>query len=225
MRTARLAAMVVISVVAIGIRTTSTATALPEYNTTKVKLTATTGGVKVVWNNGSETINCTKSVFEGGEIVTKFLVGPLRVHFLECESRGSSGEGCTAKSVGAGEGLILTNTIHSFLVLQQLSTGAHVTWWLLLPVAGSIFTTLNSNKCTKGGTLIGQLGSEVAPLKRSQATEKLLFTAAGEGKAVGEEFEGGEIGTHEYRGLSFFTESVTVEAEASVIFAKAVEVT
>jgi hypothetical protein len=220
MRTARLAGMVAMSIVAIGIATTSTATALPEYNTTKVKLTATTGTVKTVFDNGAETITCGKGVFEGGEIVTKFLVGPLRLHFLECKSAG-----CTIKSVGAGEGLIVTNTLHSFLVLQQLSTGAHVTWWLLLPVAGNIFTTLASTNCTQQISLTGQLGGEITPLKKLQTTDKAIFAAAGQSLADGETFEGGEVGSHEYKGLTLFSTRATVEAEASITFAKAVEVT
>jgi hypothetical protein len=222
MRIARLAGMVAISLVVIGIATTSTALALPEYSTTKVKLTATTGIVKTVLNNGTETFECAKSVFEGGEIVTKFLVGPLRLHFLECKSSGAGGSGCTLKSVGASEGLILTNSLHSFLVLQQLSTGAHVTWWLLLPVTGNLFTTLAS---TKGMTVIGQLGGAITPLKSKQTTGKVVFTAAGQNLALGEEFEGGEVGTHEYKGLTAFTTNATVETEASITFAKAVEVT
>jgi hypothetical protein len=225
MRIARLAGMVAISLVVIGIATTSTALALPEYSTTKVKLTATTGIVKTVLNNGTETFECAKSVFEGGEIVTKFLVGPLRLHFLECKSSGAGGSGCTLKSVGASEGLILTNSLHSFLVLQQLSTGAHVTWWLLLPVTGNLFTTLASTKCTKGMTVIGQLGGAITPLKSKQTTGKVVFTAAGQNLALGEEFEGGEVGTHEYKGLTAFTTNATVETEASITFAKAVEVT
>jgi hypothetical protein len=225
MRTARLAGMVAISIVVIGIATTSAATALPEYNTTKVKLIAATGIVELRLDSevDLETIYCEKSVF-GGEIVTKFLVGPLRLHFSECKSPGPT-KGCTIKSVGAPEGLILTDTLHGFLVLQQLHGGPHVAWWLLLPITGKEIASLAKSQCSIAGDLDGQLGGEVAPLKRLQVTEKLLFTAAGQEQAVGETFEGGEVGTHEYQGLSFFGTSTTVEAEASIIFSKLIEVT
>jgi hypothetical protein len=225
MKDARLAGLIVVTVLALGLMTASTALALPEFNTTKVSLAATSEGGKLVGDNGAETVTCAKDVVSTSEIVTKFLVGPFVVHFLECKSTGTTGSGCTAKSVGAPEGLILTNTLHGFLVLQQLSTGAHVTWLLALPIGTSIFVSLASNKCTKGTTVTGQVGGEITPLKSKQTTGKVILTAAGQNLAIGETYEGGEIGTHEYKGLTAFTTNATEETEESVTFGKAVEVT
>jgi hypothetical protein len=225
MKGARLAGLIVVTALALGLTTASTALALPEFSTTKVSFSATSGSGKLVGNNGTETLTCAKDTVSTSEIVTKFLVGPFVVHFLECKSTGTTGSGCTAKSVGAPEGLILTNTLHGFLVLQQLSTGAHVTWLLALPIGTNIFTTLASNKCTKGTQVTGQVGGEITPLKKSQTTGKVILTAAGQNLAVGETFEGGEVGTHEYKGLTAFTASATEETEESVTFGKAVEVT
>jgi hypothetical protein len=168
MKGARLAGLIVVTALALGLTTASTALALPEFSTTKVSFSATSGSGKLVGNNGTETLTCAKDTVSTSEIVTKFLVGPFVVHFLECKSTGTTGSGCTAKSVGAPEGLILTNTLHGFLVLQQLSTGAHVTWLLALPIGTNIFTTLASNKCTKGTQVTGQVGGEITPLKKSQ---------------------------------------------------------
>jgi hypothetical protein len=226
MKGARLAGLIVVTALALGLITTSTALALPEFSTTKVTFSATSGISTLVGNNGTETITCTKDTVSASEIATKFLVGPFDLHFFGCKSTGAGGSGCSIKSVGASaEGLILTNPLHAFLVLQRLSTGAHVTWLIALPIGGNIFVTLASNKCTKETKVTGQVGGEITPLKSKQTTSKVIFTAAGQNLAVGEEFEGGEVGTHEYRGLTAFTTAATEETEESVTFSKAVEVT
>jgi hypothetical protein len=225
MKGARLAGLIVVTALALGLITTSTALALPEFNTTKVTLSATSSVSKLTGDNGAETVSCAKDAIPSAEIATKFLVGPFVVHFLECKSTGPGGEGCTAKSVGAAEGLILTNTLHGFLVLQQLSTGAHVTWLLALPVGTKEFVSLASNKCTKGTTVTGQVGGEITPLKTPTTKGKVILTTAGENLAIGETYEGGELGTHEYKGLTAYTTNATEETEETVTFTKAVEVT
>jgi hypothetical protein len=225
MKIARLVGPPLLSVLAVGLMAAPTALALPEFSTTKAAGSTTSATSKLVAI--SDSVECKSNAVEGGEIVTRFLVGPFRVRFLECTSSGAGGTGCTAKSTNTTVGgAILTNTLHSFLVLQTLTSGAHRTWLLTLPVGTNAFVTLASNKCTPESKVTGEVGGVVSPLLSKRTTGKVQLAKTEQNEALGETFEGGEVGAHEYRGLAAFTVNATEELEESVTSSEAeVEVT
>jgi hypothetical protein len=223
MKIARLAGLAVIAVLAIGLITAGAASALPEFSATGVKLSSTSGTSTL--KGSGNTIVCEKDAFES-EVVTKSLVGPFRVHFLNCKSSSATASGCTVKSTNTTTpGLILTNTLHGFLVLLELSTGAHRTALLALPIESKEFVTLAGNACTETTKVTGQVEGQVTPLKSSQTTGKVILTETEQKMELGREYEGVGIGKGEYKGLSAFGTTSFEETEESVIFASAIEIT
>jgi hypothetical protein len=223
MRIARLAGPMIIAIMAIGLTTATTASALPEFSATSVKLSSTSGTSTLKFSGNK--IVCEKDAFES-EVVTKSLVGPFRVHFLNCKSSSATASGCTIKSTNTTTpGLILTNTLHGFLVLLELSTGAHRTGLLILPVGTKEFYTLASNSCTETMKAAGQIEGLVTPLKSKQTTGKVIFTEEEQAMENGREYEGVGIGKGEFKGFTLFGGTAFLETEESVVFASPIEIT
>jgi len=223
MKIARLAGLTVIAVLAIGLITAGAASALPEFSATGVKLSSTSG-VSTLSASGN-VVTCEKDAFES-EVVTKSLVGPFRVHFLNCKSASPKGTGCTVKSTNTTTpGLILTNTLHGFLVLLELTGGAHRTALLALPIGSKEFVTLAGNACTETTKVTGQVEGLATPLKSKQTTGKVILTETEQKMELGREYEGVGIGKGEYVGLSAFGVSAFEETEESVVYASAIEIT
>jgi hypothetical protein len=102
-------------------------------------------------------------------------VGGLVIVFRGCRSSGSGGSSCTAKSVEANEGEIVTNELMGEFGSVKTSEASSGEGLLLLPESGKRLTRLASNKCTIEATVTGLLAGEVSPVGVSQTTGKLTF--------------------------------------------------
>jgi len=165
MKLARLAGLVVIAILATSLVMASVAMAEPEFKPTTGKLTGDSGASILEADNGVDKVSCGSDVFSGlvGSATT---VDNVVVHFLNCESTGTKGSGCTVKSNNTStEGLILTNTLDGVLglILPKPSSGTGV-GLLLLPSSGTKFVTLSGNGCTEETTVTGTVAGEVEPV-------------------------------------------------------------
>src|ERR1700690_1015197 len=111
MKIARLAGLMLVAILAIGLVAASVASAEPEFNPVGATLTGTSG--TGVLTAGKETVTCAKDTStSGASKTTATLIGGITVHFLECTGKnGTTGESCPANSEGAPSGLILTKTL------------------------------------------------------------------------------------------------------------------
>jgi hypothetical protein len=203
----------------------------PEFKPvpTKKKFTDTSGSVLFRFDNGSETMTCTKSSATGGEITGAGTVGGLVVKFTSCKTTGATGEGCAVKSTNTKtEGEILTNSLTGELgtVAIEPKLGEHLSWTALLlkPTSGTTWTTLAANKCTKETLVTGDLAPEVSVIGKKQATNKLVFSAT-TGKALGEEITLHSGKTAEVKGLTAWTTNLQFETTDELAFEEAVEIT
>jgi len=130
---------------------------------------------------GKKEVLCTDDHNEG-KILNVHLLGPFDITFLGCRSTNNGTEFCTAKSVGAAEGVILTKTLHALL---GVTLPGNLAGLLVLPTEGAVFTEIEANKCTVAtspegtvaGLLLGQqLGHPV--------TESLVVFTAGDPKLI-----------------------------------------
>jgi hypothetical protein len=114
-----------------------------------------------------------------GVIESPDSVGGLVIVFRGCKSSGSGGSSCTAKSVEANEGEIVTTELMGEFGSVKTSEASSGEGLLLLPESGKRLATLASNKCTVETAIEGQLAGEVSPVGVSQTTGKLTFAASG----------------------------------------------
>jgi len=112
MKIARLASLMFVAILAMGLAVASVASAAPEFTPVGATLTGTSGvGVLTA---GTNSVTCQKDTTKG-TVTSATLAGGITVHFLECVAQSSTGT-CPAMSPGAPlENLILTNTLHGVL--------------------------------------------------------------------------------------------------------------
>ncbi len=189
MKVLRLAGLLVVAVVALGLVAASAASAElgnPLFKPVGVKIKEGSGGPSVLVAAGLEA-TCEENHVIGGEISNALLIGNFQIHYLKCvwrkgelNSAGLPISGCPATSIGApGEGLILTNTLHAVLglILPSRQTGL-----LFLPQIGKTFVTfaagvnptMGTGKCTEETAVTGNVAGAVTPVL--QSTQNFTIT-------------------------------------------------
>lgn len=222
MKIARLIGLMLVAVFAMSlVAGASSASALenPLFNPVGSSLTGTSGTAKLTANNGTETVTCATSS-STGSITSSLLAGNIFVHFLNCFENGTKGSNCTAKSVGAAEGLIITNTLHGILgaVLPSGAVGL-----LLLPSSNAKFVTLASTKCALETAVTGSVAGLVSPTGKL-TTKGTLTLALTSGKNITSIDLTHGLGNKEPE-LTAFSTAATEEITEALTFGTATEVT
>jgi hypothetical protein len=143
------------------------------------KQTVTGEGNESVLTSGVLKVACAKNTIISGAVTSSLLIGNVIIHYLGCSyTAGEATSGCTAKSVGGGEGLILTTTLHGILGLL-LPTGQ--TAILFLPQSGKVFTTFalaekEGKKCGPETKVTGTVNAVVEPVGVLTTTGKVTLT-------------------------------------------------
>jgi hypothetical protein len=179
MKIARLAGLMLVAVFAMSLVVASVAMAEPEFVPATGTFSGDSGTSILSADNGIDVVTCATNVASGSK-TSSTTVGGVIVHFLNCKASGETKSGCTVKSAGAAEGLIVTNTLDGILglILPKPASGSGV-GLLLLPSSGSIFVTLAGNACTEETAITGTVAGEVLPIKSPQTTGKLTFNGTG----------------------------------------------
>jgi len=190
MKIARLAGLLLVAVLAMGLLSTGTASAAESSNPLFLSPTGTGIGATVTalsgpstlkTQGGAQVITCQKDV-GSGTITSTLLLGKAFVHYLECTIVSSEGGStrCTIKSVGAGEeGLILTKELHGILGLI-LSPAPLDTGILFLPTVGTVFVELaealnGAVKCSPVSKITGRVAALITPVGVHSFTGLLVF--------------------------------------------------
>jgi hypothetical protein len=187
MKIARLAGLMFVAVLALGLVAVSAAFAGPQFNPTSGVTLSGSGGTGLLKaNNGAETVLCTANS-ASGVISSATLAGGVVVKFTGCTSTSTEKANCSvsSKTAGGAAGTITTETLHG--VLGTILPGGTAGLLLLPSAAGSKkFLTLLANKCTIEAQITGNVAGVIEPLGHSQSTGKLIFTtkAAGTEQAV-----------------------------------------
>lgn len=178
MKIARLVGVLLVAVMAVSLGVASAAFAEPEFKPTGGTFTGAGLGSNTLAAGGN-TIVCTANTSKG-TISSATLAGGVTVTFTGCKSSGSKVSNCTAKSAGAAEGTIVTNTLHGVLGLISPKGSGSGVGLDLLPVANGKFVKIEANGCTVETTVTGSVAGEVIPVGHSQTTGKLVFQASAE---------------------------------------------
>jgi hypothetical protein len=201
---------------AIGLAATS-ASALPSFKPAEGEFTAT-GKVTTIKLGPEDTILCSNNVTSGA-IAGSMQLSSIVLHLLNCDALTPTESCGPIHSEGApGEGLIATATLNGILGLILPGTAVGL---LLLPASGTIFLKLVGDKCVTGGVMTGALAGLVRPVGVSQATAKVIFTAGGTNQEVKEvDTLSGLVKPRLALGFA-----VSMEAEESITWSKAIEIT
>jgi hypothetical protein len=122
-----------------------------------------------------ETITCTADA-SAGKINGPSTVGNLAVTFTGCIGKSGSSE-CAAKSPGAKEGTIVTNTLKGEFGEVKASEATTLTGLLLEPASGTEFVTIEGS-CLVTAAVSGSLAGEVSPVGVLSSTGKLVFSGS-----------------------------------------------
>jgi len=149
MKIIRLAGLAIVAVLAVSLAVASTASAgVYLFSPGSVGATFTGLSLAGVLSGASNIVECKDDV-NAGEVANVHLLGPFDIKFTSCTSSSATGEkGCPVHSTGAGEGEILTTTVHALLGLVLPAVGLGLGGLLVLPTSGKVFTTLVANNCT-----------------------------------------------------------------------------
>ncbi len=131
------------------------------------------GGANVL-TAGTNVVTCQASTTSTGEITTIDSIGKLIVKFTGCKT-STGGSPCTAKSVGAAEGEIITKTLKGQLGTVKSTEATSKRGFLISPETGTKFTMLAANACTPETSVNGSVAAEAAPVNALQSTGKLVF--------------------------------------------------
>jgi hypothetical protein len=190
MRIVRLAGLVLVAVLAMGVLSAASASAAESSNPLFLSgsgspigatVTGLSGPSTLRTNGGGQTVTCQKDV-ASGTITSTLLIGKVFVHYLECTILSSEGGStrCTIKSVGSeAEGLVLTNELHGILGLI-LSPAPLDTGILFLPASGKAFLTFaeatnGSVKCSVQTKVSGSIAGLITPVGVDSFTGLLVF--------------------------------------------------
>jgi len=186
MRLVRLAGLLLVAVLAVGLVAVASASAVESSNPLFLPVNgqSVTGvsGPSTLHSVTGQTITCQKDNALGF-VTSSLLIGKLFVHYLECtvvENEEPGKTRCTIKSVGAeGEGLILTKELHGILGLilnpKPLDTGI-----LFLPVNGKVFVefaeaTNGTVKCAPEAKVTGTIAALITPIGVDTLKGLLVF--------------------------------------------------
>jgi hypothetical protein len=175
MRLSRLAGLVIVAVLAMGLMTAATASAEPEFNPGTLNRFDGTSGTGSLANASTEEVTC-KTDTSTGEITGIRTVGSVVVVFHGCTSPEAGG--CEVNSVGETPGLISTTTLVGELGLTKES--ATSVGLLLKPASGTKFTEL-TGPCLaiKPAPVTGSIAGEARPIgKPASLIGTLSFVGA-----------------------------------------------
>jgi hypothetical protein len=221
MKIARLAGLMLVAVMALGLMTASAAFAEPEFHPIGAKFTGVGLGLNTL-SAGGNTVVCEGNT-TSGTISNATLAGGVVVTFTGCKSSGLTEKNCTVKSTGAAEGTIVTSTLHGVLgLILPKGTGTGV-GLLLLPVTTKKFLVLAENKCTIETSVTGSVAGEVKPVGSGLVLNgQLLFRPGEKGESI-KDFDlstGGLVNPE----LSAFAAIASQETTEDLDFVGAVEV-
>jgi hypothetical protein len=223
MKVARLFAVALLAIFALSALVASTASAIPKF---KLPITSrgfsATSGTSILTANAATPIvvTCTSDTSTGTILNDDEI--DARVHFLGCSVKKGAEGPCTIKSVGGGEGLVLTELLVGQLGLLHQPNGA--AGILFKPKTGNIFTKFaaTSAPCnTVENAVEGSVAGEFSPTGKPQTTGKitlavtnkknitLILTLAGIVKPELESF-GAITSTEETSDAVTFEESVEI---------------
>jgi hypothetical protein len=185
---ARLAGLLSLAILAVGLMTASSASATG-YLLLPVGAIITGTSLPGTLTVGNNVIKCEKDNFAGA-IASVHLIGPFRVHFLGCtaENTGTGGnKGCEANSKGAAGGLILTEELHALI---GLGLPGNLPALLVLPTNGEgIFVELaestnKTGKCTVATTVEGNVAGLLLQTISTKTTRALLDFTPGDPEKI-----------------------------------------
>jgi hypothetical protein len=223
MKMVRLSGLLLVAVVALGLVAVSSAFAAgenPLFKPANGQSVTGTGGLSIL-TTGVLKVDCAKNVIVSGSVANSLLIGGVVIHYLECKyTSGEETSGCTAKSVGGGEGLILTTTLHGILGLLLPTKQTAV---LFLPQSGKVFTTFALAEkekliCGPETKVTGNVNAVVEPTGSSQLTGKVIVTTL---KDIDLTHGLGLVSAN----LVAFSQNSTLEQSDSVTFGEKTEVT
>jgi len=149
MKVIRLAGLVLMAVLAVGLMAASAASAETSYLFNSSDIGSIALGLSLAGtlkSSATEFVVCADDKSEA-KIANVHLLGPFDITFSGCKSTSNGGTTyCTAKSTNVStEGVILTLTVHALLgtVLPSELAGL-----LVLPTASRRFVTIAANNCT-----------------------------------------------------------------------------
>jgi hypothetical protein len=183
---ARLAGLVSLGILAVGLMATSSASA-SGYLLLPVGGTITGVSLPVTLKAGSNVYNCGAANFTA-TIASVHLVGPFGVRFSGCTASGKTNSGCPLNSVGASGGEVITQTLHGLIGLGLPSKTPAL---LILPTASAEFVLLaqSTSKTTKvvctveqgvEGNLVGLLAQAIG----TKTTRALLKFVPGDPEKI-----------------------------------------
>jgi len=181
MKVARLAGLVLVAILAVGLTAASTASAEAHFRWQDIGLhfVGLSGLARLRGPGGSSpSYHCVKDL-SLGTITSLDLVFINFIHFLECSSRSAGGTSCPAKSTNtSNSGLILLTTLHGLLglILPRTGTGVGL---LILPVNTETFVTLEGNACTIETSVTGSVAGEVSPVAQAVSLATVNFALTG----------------------------------------------
>jgi len=222
MKIARLAGLVFVAVVVMGLVGASFASASEPLfvpaNGKFGELVVGTSGLSILFaNNGTILAHCEKDVFHG-VLSSSLLIGNATVHYLGCVSATSPFGTTCPLNVG---GLILTKNLHGILglILPSRETGI-----LFLPTSGKVFAEFEKNECTEETSVSGSIAGLITPTGKSQTTGKVIFAANGNTESILDIDLTHGLGLVAPK-LTAFTTAATLTQEELVEFSGATEVT
>ena len=177
MKIARLASLMLVAILAVGLAVSSVASAAPLIGPVGATLNGASG--TGIITEAGESLTCVKDT-STGTITSSTLIGGLRVHFLDCTAKNAAGSTCPVMSTGAPlSNLILTNVLHGVLglILPKPGSGSDIAL-VLSPVSGSVFYNLLGT-CVTNEAVAGQIAGLVEPVKISSTTGRLVFGVTG----------------------------------------------
>ena len=227
MRTARLAGLLLTTILAISLVSAQAASAgsgNPLFVPAAGQAATAISGVTTLREITGQIIVCQKDSATG-TVTSSLLLGKVFWHFLECTAKEKEGATttCTIHSLGAPEeGLIITTELHGILglILPSLQTGI-----LFLPTNNSTWTELaesknGATKCTSESKVTGTLAGLVTPVRVSQTTGLITFPK--EPIKTIDLTHG--IGSRKPE-LNIFTGQATLEQDEKITYGVATEVT
>jgi len=169
--------MLALSLATAGVAAAATT---PEFKPvpTKKKFTSTNGGTTLTGGGALVDITYAKGVTKG-EITSSTTVGNVIETFTGCTGESSGGLECTAQTVGAKSGEIVSRALQGVLGAVK-SSEAPSEVGLALWKQNEKFSqgnqfTLEATECAPETNILGSAAMEVTPTKKKQTTVKLVM--------------------------------------------------
>jgi hypothetical protein len=177
MRIVRLAGIALAAVLVLSLGAVAAASAMePLFSERGISITGDSHLTVLI--AGTNIIDCLESHFTG-EITTIHLIEHEVIHYLGCTSTGAGGANCPVNSVGAAEGLILTNPLHGLLGLILPNDKIGILFSSVSPPGTTLITTLAKNVCTAQTPITGNVAGLIEPVGVLTLTGNILFYPGG----------------------------------------------